>query len=102
MIAANKIHPARRSRPKSARRFTTKLVPVRMRKSMSGSYADTQIATAQAIALVMDHARRRHAMRDSRIALPAGQGAAGSSLPAVGFAEESSPSQFKPFGKQRA
>src|SRR5439155_22617057 len=37
IIVANKIHPARRSRPKSARGFSTKLATNRMRKSTSGS-----------------------------------------------------------------
>src|SRR5881392_1146666 len=68
MIAANKIHPARRSRAKSARRSTKKVVPVTIRKSTSGSYADTQIASAHATALVKPHARRRHGILDSPIA----------------------------------
>src|SRR5438067_13922735 len=46
VIAANKIQPARRSRLKSARRFTRKVTVITMRKRTSGSEGDTQIANA--------------------------------------------------------
>ena len=71
IIAANKTHPARRPRPKRDRRFSREVVVTTMRKRMSGSYADTQIANPHAPALASDHAQRRRDVCDSPMALAA-------------------------------